>query len=429
MKRSILFLLLPMLSTGLFAQTTQEVATGAGYKKQSFFSLASGTETQVNDNAWDIAFSVSGLQDAGIFINESAGSSMGAALPGLEVYWTIFSDFSENIDPATLTSDFLQWNDEKSWNFGAFNAERDTLNQLDLGWGEYNPATNSVEGTDVFVVKLRDGSYKKVEFQSLVNTTYTFRYANLDGSDEQTRTVNKADHAGKLLAYFSFTTGTTANVEPAAGFDLIYWRYMTKLPVPGTTEVIDYLVTGIVNGKNVTAAKADGIDPATVQFATYADSFGTNVDVIGQDWKSFSGTAWSVDPDRVYFVRTADSHVWKLHFTTFGGSTTGKAVFEKTDLGIISGTNDLPGAVSGFEIFPNPATTEANILLELNENPPSEARLSLFDATGHLVLNKKINVQKGLNGYVLPTGELATGTYFLNIDLGKGAISKKLIKN
>ncbi len=429
MKKFILLSLTFIFVSSLFSQTIQEISTGAGYKKQSFVNLAAGTETQVNDNSWDIAFTVFGLQDAGIFINESSGSSMGQSLPGVEAFWTLTDDFSVALDPADLTVDFRLLNDEKSWNYGAFNADRDPTSPFDYGWGKYNPATNSVSGTDVFAVKLRDGSFKKIEIQSLVGTTYKFRYANLDGSDEKTVSINKADHAGKLLAYFSFTTGTTANVEPATGFDLFYCRYITKLFDPGTMTEIDYNVTGILHNRNVTVAKAMNINPATVQYSSYKDSFQTKLDVIGHDWKAFSGVAWSVDDKRVYFVRTANQHVWKLHFIDFEGSTTGTGVFEKTDLGIISGTDDLPTGISGFDIFPNPATTEANILLNLKENAASDARLVLQNLEGKIVFERNIPVQNGLNGFVLPTADFPAGLYFLNLNLGNETVSRKIVKN
>ena len=70
----------------LSAQTFQQISTGAGYLRQSYVNLASGTEKQVLNTAWDIAFTVYGQQDGGIFINESAGSSMGQPQAAVELY-------------------------------------------------------------------------------------------------------------------------------------------------------------------------------------------------------------------------------------------------------------------------------------------------------------------------------------------------------
>ena len=60
----------------LTAQTTQEISTGASYSKQSYVNLQNGTQNQVDNTTWDIAFTVYGVQDGGVFINESAVSSI-----------------------------------------------------------------------------------------------------------------------------------------------------------------------------------------------------------------------------------------------------------------------------------------------------------------------------------------------------------------
>jgi hypothetical protein len=39
-----------------------------------------------------------------------------------------------------------------------------------------------------------------------------------DGSNETTATIDKSTYEGKLMAYFSFDSGTTVEVEPEGGF-------------------------------------------------------------------------------------------------------------------------------------------------------------------------------------------------------------------
>ncbi len=106
------------------AQTIQEIQTGAGYRKQSYINLSAGSEKVVENTSWDIAFTVTGVQDAGIFVNESAGSSMGTPLPQTELYDAQTSNFSEQPDPAAIV-DFRLYNSEKNWENGAFNEELD----------------------------------------------------------------------------------------------------------------------------------------------------------------------------------------------------------------------------------------------------------------------------------------------------------------
>jgi len=81
-----------------YSQNFQEISTGPGYNKQSFVRLSDGTEKQVSNDSWDIAFTAYGFQDAGIFINESSGSSMGQNLPQTELYYANTDNFEAPID-------------------------------------------------------------------------------------------------------------------------------------------------------------------------------------------------------------------------------------------------------------------------------------------------------------------------------------------
>ena len=52
------------------SQDYQVISCGAGYNKQSYIKLFEGSQKQVANDAWDLAFTAFGYQDAGIFINE-----------------------------------------------------------------------------------------------------------------------------------------------------------------------------------------------------------------------------------------------------------------------------------------------------------------------------------------------------------------------
>lgn len=411
------------------SQTVQEIATGAGYQKQSYLQLSSGIEKQVNNATWDIAFSVYGQQDAGVFVNESSGSSMGQSLPQVELYDALTDNFEEVPDP-TLLTDFRLYNTEKSWQYGAFNERRDTLNAFDFGWGSYNFQTNQVVGSAVYVVKLLNGQYRKLKIESLAGTSYTFKYANLDGTGQQIKTINKADHPGKTLAYFNLQTGTTVEVEPASGgFDLLYCRYSTHLFDPGTMAFISYNVTGILSGRGAKAAKADGVNPTTVSYADYQNQLLSTLDVIGHDWKSFSGASWTVDADRVFFLKTNDSRVWKLYFIDFEGSTTGKAVFEKTDLGIIS-TVQNP-VIPGLEavLYPNPVQDQLTVALDIPGNIAPNAQLEIVDAQGRLVVHQPVALHQGFQVFQIPAASWMPGTHAVRLTMsGKNIPLGKIIK-
>jgi len=145
MKKQLLFLML--FAPGvLIAQETQQISTGAGYSFQSFANLEAGTERQVSNSAWDIAFTVT-PDDAGIFINESVGSA-GGLLP-IELFYTLSGDFAADPDP-DIFAQFPLMNIEKTWSYGAFNETRSPEDPEDYGWGYYNPGTGEIIGSNVY---------------------------------------------------------------------------------------------------------------------------------------------------------------------------------------------------------------------------------------------------------------------------------------
>ncbi|MBP6234964.1 MAG: T9SS type A sorting domain-containing protein [Saprospiraceae bacterium] len=409
------------------AQSFQEISTGAGYNKQSFIKLNDGSQKQVNNDAWDLAFTAFGFQDAGIFINESSGSSMGQNLPLTELYYALTDDFGAAIDLEAI-KDYKYLNSEASWNFGAFNEVRDTLNPYDFGWGVYQPASNRVIGNKVYVLKLRNGEYRKIKIESLTGTTYTFRYAKLDGSGEVTKTLNKlTDNKGQKLIFFSFTTNETVDVLPSGGFDLMYCRYISIAKDPNGTIVQQYNVTGVLTGPGILTAEADGVNPKTVTYVDYTDKLSTQTDIIGYDWKTLTGISWVLDQDKVFFVKTTDNHMWRLHFIDFEGSSTGTAVMEKTDLGLFSSSTDLVGVQTG--IFPNPVDDQLILSLDITEDSGSDINIDITNVNGQVMVNRVVKNQQGLKVFEISTGDWNKGTYFVRIsNSSKQFVSKKIVR-
>jgi len=270
----------------------------------------------------------------------------------------------------------------------------------------------------VFVVRLRNGDDLKIQIQSLIGGVYTFRYANLDGSGETMVTVDKADHTGKLLAYFSFATGDIVDVEPTGSFDLLFCRYTALLHNPQGGDPIPYLVTGILSGGGVEVAQADNVDPQTVEFADFADSLSTDIEVIGHDWKFFDlgQFQWILSDNLVYFVRTTDEHVWQIRFTSFGGSGNGNAVFEKTDLGIVSAVEDPASSFAEFNVFPNPVADEMQVAFTVKQHVGLSASVQLMSAEGKTVYTRHVSGQ-GLHVVSVPCKNFPSGMYFLTVSM------------
>jgi len=124
--------------TTVTSQSFQQISTGTGYNKQSYIKLIDGSQKQISNDAWDLAFTAFGFQDAGIFINESSGSTQGQNLPLTELYYAKTDDFNASVKLDSIQDQkFL--NSEESWNYGALNELRNRTNPFDYGWGLYNP--------------------------------------------------------------------------------------------------------------------------------------------------------------------------------------------------------------------------------------------------------------------------------------------------
>jgi hypothetical protein len=423
MRTFLLLCTLACLSSSLVSQDIRSITTGGGYRKQSFFRLSDGIETIVDDTKWDLAFTVYGQQDAGVHINESAGSSMGQPLAGLVLLDAKTTDFSAVPDPALLTDQLL--NPEASWGYGAFNAGRVVTNPFDFGWGTYNPGSNGVAGGKVFVLKLRNGQYKKLQLQSLSGTVYSFRYADLNGGNEKSATIDKSQFAGKTLAYFSISTNQIVDVEPATGFDLMYCRYITTLYDPATMTDITYQLTGILQGRGVQVAKATGVVQTAVDYASWDDSLKTRLDVIGHDWKTFTGAGWEVPTDVVYYIRTASNRVYHLYFIDFEGSATGTAVYEIRDLGTLSSVNQGLAPVSSFDVYPNPAKHQAQLVFTTDRN--QDVQLVITDMAGRQVQSRSITTSTGFQTEALDVSHLQSGIYQVQLRGTEGAVSQKLV--
>jgi hypothetical protein len=269
-----------------------------------------------------------------------------------------------------------------------------------------------VEGTALYAIELSNGNYKKLAIDSLAGGKYYFRYADFDGSNLLQKQIDKTNFPNQTLAYFSFSTNDTVTVEPSTGWDWVFTRYETKILNQGA--VVDYPVGGILINRNVEAVIADNIDPSTVNASAYTTS-SDSLSIIGHDWKNYGfTTGWTVDADRVYFVKNANDRLFKIQFIDFQGSSNGQGSFIKTDLGIVSSAVGLEkGADNNFTIFPNPAVDHLNVAFTLEQDNPSLS-LEIIDVMGRIVWQQQTAGQAGLNGKIV-NFSLESGNYFLRI--------------
>lgn len=392
----------------LSAQEYDEVSVGAGYSKQTFYKLSDGSSISIDNNAWDICFSSAGQIDGGIFINESASST---GVP-IKLFLAETTDWATVIEGAEgLPDSIALYNAEENWTEGAFNSVKNVNNQLDYGWGAYNPQNHTIVGNKIFIVKLRNGSFKKFQVVKLSGATYTFKYANLDGTEELEKTITKGNNP---LVYFSFATNDVVATVPT-DYDLVFQRYITPLD-DGQGGILQYTVTGVLTGPKTEVAKAAEVDVETVKEEDFANAYSALPTLIGHDWKFFDFTAgWVLPEDLVFFVKTKSGAKYKLVFVDFQGSSNGTSTVERTLLST-SSTNE-ENQLADFTVYPNPFVN--NLLVET----AAPGDLKIYEATGKLVYNNKVN-----NGQNINLSFLSQGNYIYHFSNENGLKTGKLVK-
>lgn len=347
------------------------VSIGANYTNQVWYSLQNDEQGSSAKNNWDLAFSVTG-QGSNILINSVTGTKLWLYPKSDTSGWASF-------DTTGLYTWTPLYNSDTSWNYGAFKQNLSS-NPYDVGWGIYDPITHIVTGDSLYVIKLANGIYKRLWIQKLAGGTYTFRYANLDGTNDVTATLVKSNYSGKNFGYYSIQNGAALDREPpTANWDLLFTQYTGFIPQP-------YNVTGVLSNIGVTVAEARGVDINNVSWTSY--SFNTAMNEIGYDWKKYSGN-WTIEDSLVYFVKDKTGNIWKVIFTGFGGMANGNYIFSKEKVSSVGIAEANGNNIGSIAVYPNPSNgNNVNIIYNL-EKTVSSVHLSVYDLSGKKTLHRK----------------------------------------
>lgn len=385
----------------LLAQTEVTVATGPANAQQVWYSLQNGIQATADLDAWDLAFEINSFTSS-ILVNTAKGLSV-YETPVAIADWASLTTPNEGAWTAVHNS-------ELSWFEGAL-THGNNLDQPDgfnLGWGAYSFITHTVAGTKVYVIADGEGNYRKLRINSLASNTYNFTYADLDGSNEFTATLNKSNFVGKNFGYFSFATNSTADLEPAAnGWDLLFTKYTSIIPAPEPTA---YSVAGVLQNKQVDAVQVDGIPVAAAQWE--GQQLDSAMNIIGYDWKTFNMTTLSYEyaEDRTYFVGDRAGNVWKLVFISYGGSATGTMTFTQE---LVSATSVDEVNTGALAVFPVPVT---NGILNIRADQLFRgARVEVLDASGRSLRTTSVtDLEAGATAAVDLTG-MPAGLYLVRL--------------
>lgn len=391
--------------------TIDTVAVGAGYANQVWYSLPNDNQGSAAKNNWDLAFDCGG-QGGAIHFNSITGANLWGYPGGDTSTWA-------TLDTAGIKTWMTRWNSDTSWSMGAFNRYANAGNPFDMGWGVYSMITHIVTGDSLYVMKLANGAYKKLRIVELASGTYTFRYANLNGSNDTTVQIVKSNYTGKNFAYYSIQNNVALDREPAsANWDLVFTQYTTFIPVA-------YTVTGILQNKGVKVAQAKPINTPTVYVNYSAHTFVTAINEIGYDWKIFSGT-YVIEDSLVYFVKRSNGDIWKVIPTGFGGSANGNNIFSK-ELISSTGISESGALIANMAVSPNPsAAGSTNVVYNFEKNV-SGALMNIYDLSGRNVFSETLDHNSGLHTYLLNTSGFNPGMYFISVEFEGKRIQQKLI--
>jgi len=279
------------------------------YKKQVYYDLFSGEEiSQNNKDTWDLGFEAS---DEGWHIVLNTSLFMYAANTGL-------TDFSQAIDTMGL-----KWKFDKS---------DGNIDSTAIGnWLTFSSLDSSLV-FPVYVYVINRGyddqgnqrGLKKVVFEELKDGQYSFRFANLDGSNEISAVVSKDPSVNFVC--FSFDEAKESLVlEPGKyEWDLLFTQYTTLL-FTDQGEPYPYLVTGVLSNRTDVLISVDSLynfNEIDRSLAIEMD-FSTDQDKIGYDWKELVGdvntgdVSYVINPDITYLIRGQQGFYYKLRFIGF----------------------------------------------------------------------------------------------------------------
>jgi hypothetical protein len=415
MNKIILIIAGLVVSAGAFAQNNEMISLGAGYSNQSFYSFTNGEVANVDNTNWDIAFSVSGMGSA---IRVNGGY-------GLELYTYPNGDINDwsSLDTVGMSSWSSQINSDESWNLGAFDQNADENEAFDLGWGIYSMITHYITGDSLHVLKWADGTTKKFQVIQLASGTYSFRCADIDGSNEVESSVVKSDFSGKNFAYYSIMNNEVLDREPLSeSWDLIFTKYVTEL-YPG----MNYGVTGVLSNAGYSVAKAEDVPVADADYLE--ETFEEEINTIGYDWKSFNMDTYLYDlqEDLSYFVRKdATSEIWKINFTSFAGSSSGDIEFTTESISTLE-VAELNSS-NTFTLYPNPCKQRVvNLIYEISSDELLGSG-TVLDMNGLVVYDFSLE-NGGLRNKKLNLEHLAAGAYIVCYNYGTTLLRQKLILN
>lgn len=272
------------------------------YTHQSYFDLASKSVVSINPvEAWDICFESS---QAGWHIRINSGRFLG-----------IYSSGTTDFDGLTSVPASAEWRYDKS-----------DGNIDSTAVGRWISDDFSTPSNEVYVLGINDGikymPYKKIVFLSLVSGVYSFKFADMDGSNPGTFNITKDTSTNYV--YFSFSEGGKAvNVEPRkTDWDIVFTQYTTTLYTSDSIPT-PYFVRGALSNPYGVEVALDSISGySNITSAGISSmNFSPKADAIGYDWKAVKiedvTASYSIRDNYTYIIKSVTGEYYKFRFRGF----------------------------------------------------------------------------------------------------------------
>lgn len=411
---------------------TDSVVLGSKYQNEVWYNMVTGFVKESDNSNWDLAFQTS--FGAGIHANGSKGVRV----------WVVpdktiddFKTFSAKDTVGMAGSWKYYLNSEDTWNIGAFNLDLDGFanDDGDYGWGAYDMGSHFTVGTKLFVVKLNNTTYKKFYVEALAGEEFSFVYANLDGTDESLGKVAKKSFKGKNFGYFTLADAEAVDREPlSVDWHLVFGKYEVNYPT-GDGGFMPYTVTGVRQNKGIRVAKVTGVAPETAEPIQWVeDNYFYKITTIGADWKTFNMTTGTYDTkqDWVYFlsndsIQNLKPTIYRIYFTEFEGSATGKIKFQKE--AVPTSVIEKDGQkLAVFSIYPSIINRGENISIAINNfSSLNNAKVEVISLEGNTVDSYDLNLSNSLVAYQSNNLNLLPGMYFVKVTIDNKIGMEKLI--
>lgn len=408
MKQTFFFLFIS-LGLSLNAQMTSvNLSMQPGYSDRVYYQFSNNTSQSFPAESWDLAFLRTSSMAIGTRVN-----------PNIEVYEASNNPSDWNsIDPSNIGSWTQLYNSDTTWEVGAIDNGSATY-----GWGEYNVGNHHVEGTVIFVLKYPDDSMKKFMIEDFFGG-YTIKYADWNETTstwetDETYTLANSTNPDHMFNYFSLQTDAEVNASPTLQtWDIVFLQYLTD--VGGGMM---YPVTGVFHNPEVSVA--ENVEPNGTPDTSNL-TFSDDINTIGYEWKNFNGTAYDIETDTYYYVKYSDGTVYRFHFTSFDGSSTGNLTLEYEEV-----TNLMSTVVfdkeNSFSIFPNPSS-DGRVEILYNNQTRENANVAVYALTGKKVFQTQLK-NEGFYNQVLDLSDLASGVYLIKFQSGDFSTTEKIILN